>query len=49
MNHAQTKIRTFKEDGYLSLLQYPSTGIDLLSSRIKRKWKYLLRGLNIRK
>jgi len=48
MNNAITKVRTFKEDGYLSLLNYPSTGVELLSSRIRRRLVLILRKLDIR-
>lgn len=34
MKHAKTKIKTFKEQDYLSLLQYPSTGKDSYKSKI---------------
>ena len=48
MNNAITKVRTFKEDGYLSLLNYPSTGVELLSSKIRRRLVLVLRKLDIR-
>ena len=32
MNNAITKIRTFKEEGYISILNYPPGGIELFSS-----------------
>ena len=43
MKYALTKIRTFKEDGYLSLLNYRSSGKELFSSKIRRKWRNLLK------
>jgi len=47
MNNAITKIRTFKEDDYLSILNYPPNGVELLSSRIMRRLVLILRRLNI--
>ena len=46
MNDAQTKIRTFKEKGYLSLLNYPPDGKEIFSSKLRRNWRYLLSRLN---
>ena len=43
MQHAKTKIKTFKEQGYLSLLQYPSTGKKSYKSKIRRKLYSLLK------
>jgi hypothetical protein len=43
MRQAKTKIKTFKEEGYLSLLDYGPNGKDLLSKKVQRKMRSLVR------
>lgn len=43
MRRAKTKIKTFEEMGYLSLLNYGPNGKDLLINKIRRKLRRLLK------
>lgn len=45
MSKAQIKIKTFREEGYLSLLDYGPNGKDLLSNKIRRKIRGVLKVL----
>ncbi len=47
MNQAKIKIKTFKEEGYISILNYGPNGKDFLSNKIRRKFKYLRKKLNL--
>ena len=43
MNNAITKIRTFKEDGYISILNYSSGGAEFILSKLKRRLRKVSR------
>lgn len=46
MKNATTKVRTFKENGHLSLLNYPPDGVELLSSKIRRRMRFIFKKIN---